>query len=98
MSATLYISDLHLQASEPKLTELAFALFSTVECERLYILGDLFEYWIGDDSVDKTATAISQKLKTLQKRGTDIQVMHGNRDFLLGDEYVSGFGLSLIHI
>ena len=95
MSATLYISDLHLQASEPKLTELAFALFSTVECERLYILGDLFEYWIGDDSVDKTATAISQKLKTLHKRGTDIQVMHGNRDFLLGDEYVSGFGGTL---
>ncbi len=95
MSTTLYISDLHLQASEPKLTELAFELFNTVECERLFILGDLFEYWIGDDSVDKTAASVSQKLKTLQKRGTDIQVMHGNRDFLLGEEYVSGFGGTL---
>ena len=96
MSTTLYISDLHLQASAPKLTELAFELLNTVECERLYILGDLFEYWIGDDSVDKTATTISQKLKALQKRGTDIQVMHGNRDFLLGEDYISGFDGTLV--
>jgi len=96
MSTTLYISDLHLQSSEPKLTELAFELFNKIECERLYILGDLFEYWIGDDSVDKTATDVSQKLKALKKRGTDIQVMHGNRDFLLGEEYVSSFGGTLI--
>ena len=92
MSTTLFISDLHLQSSEPKLTELAFELFNTIECERLYILGDLFEYWIGDDSVDKTAKEVRQKLKTLQKRGTDIKVMHGNRDFLLGEEFVSSFG------
>ena len=96
MSTTLFISDLHLQASTPKLTGLAFELFDTVECERLYILGDLFEYWIGDDSVDKTATAVSRKLKTLTKRGTDIRVMHGNRDFLLGEEYIAGFGGTLV--
>lgn len=96
MSTTLYISDLHLQSSNPKLTELAFELFNTVECEYLYILGDLFEYWIGDDSVDHTADAVSQKLKTLHKRGTEIKVMHGNRDFLLGEEFVSAFGGTLI--
>ncbi len=92
MSTTLYISDLHLQASAPKLTELAFELFNQVECDTLYILGDLFEYWVGDDSVDKTAISVSQKLKTLHQRGTKIIVMHGNRDFLLGDEFVSSFG------
>ena len=96
MSTTLYISDLHLQSSTPKLTELAFELFNKVECERLYILGDLFEYWIGDDSIDQTATAVSQKLKALHERGTDIQVMHGNRDFLLGEEYIKSFGGNLI--
>ncbi len=96
MSTTLYISDLHLQSSTPKLTELAFELFSTVDCECLYILGDLFEYWIGDDCIDHTAEAVSQKLKTLHKRGTEIKVMHGNRDFLLGDEYVNAFGGQLI--
>ena len=96
MSTTLYIADLHLQSSTPKLTELAFELLNTLECEHLFILGDLFEYWIGDDSIDHTAEAVSQKLKTLHKRGTEIKVMHGNRDFLLGDSYVSGFGGTLV--
>lgn len=96
MSTTLYISDLHLQSSTPKLTELAFELFNKVECEHLYILGDLFEYWIGDDSIDQTAAAVSRKLKTLHKQGTNIQVMHGNRDFLLGEEYVASFGGNLV--
>ncbi len=96
MKTTLYISDLHLQASEPKLTELAFELFNHVECDQLYILGDLFEYWIGDDSVDQTAAAVKQKLNTLHNRGTQIHVMHGNRDFLLGEAFITSFGGQLI--
>ncbi len=96
MSTTIYISDLHLQSSAPELTELAFELFNSIECDRLFVLGDLFEYWIGDDSIDQTAEAVSQKLKTLHKRGTEILVMHGNRDFLLGDKYINGFGGSLV--
>ena len=96
MSTTLFISDLHLQSSEPRLTELAFELFDNISCDQLYILGDLFEYWIGDDSVDKTAKSVGSKLKTLHKRGTSIHVMHGNRDFLLGQEFVQGFGGELL--
>ncbi len=96
MSTTLFISDLHLQSDQPQLTELAFALIENIECDHLYIVGDLFEYWLGDDSVDQTASAVSQKLKNLNKRGTAISVMHGNRDFLLGDTFVSGFGGKLI--
>lgn len=96
MSTTLYISDLHLQASTPQLTKLAFGLFDQIECETLFILGDLFEYWIGDDSVDQMAASVSEKLKSVHKRGTDIQVMHGNRDFLLGEEYITGFGGTLV--
>lgn len=96
MKTTLYISDLHLQTSQPGLTELAFKLLDNIECDQLYILGDLFEYWIGDDSIDKTAKSVSQKLKTLHNNGTSIHVMHGNRDFLLGEAFVSGFGGNLI--
>jgi len=96
MSSSLYISDLHLQASEPALTELAFELFKNAECDQLYILGDLFEYWIGDDSVDKTAAEVSQKLKALNDRGTEIIFMHGNRDFLVGEDYVASFNGKLV--
>ena len=96
MSTTLFISDLHLQSSEPRLTELAFELFDNISCDHLYILGDLFEYWIGDDSIDQTAKSVGKKLKQLNERGTSIHVMHGNRDFLLGQEFVQGFGGELL--
>jgi len=96
MPDTVFISDLHLQQSKPELTQLAFALFDKISCEQLYILGDLFEYWIGDDHVDDTAKAVYDKLSALHKRGTKINVMHGNRDFLLGPQYVEGFGGTLI--
>ena len=96
MSSSLYISDLHLQASEPALTELAFELFNKAECDTLYILGDLFEYWIGDDNADKTAIEISNKLKAVNTRGTEIIIMHGNRDFLLGEDYVTTFNGTLV--
>jgi len=96
MPNTVFISDLHLQKSKPELTELAFALFDKVSCDQLYILGDLFEYWIGDDHIGDTARAVSDKLNTLHKQGTKITVMHGNRDFLLGTQYVESFGGELI--
>ena len=95
---TLLISDLHLQASEPEITGLAYALFSHIgnTVENLYILGDLFEYWIGDDACGHTAKEVAIRLKTLCDGGMKITVMHGNRDFLLGEKYVEGFGGSLI--
>ena len=95
---TLLISDLHLQASEPETTGLAFALFAHVanSVDQIYILGDLFEYWIGDDASDHTAREISSRLRLLSNAGVKIQVMHGNRDFLLGEQFVEGFGGTLI--
>lgn len=95
---TLLISDLHLQVSEPETTGLAFALFSHVAnaVDEIYILGDLFEYWIGDDASDHTAREVSSKLRQLSNSGIKIQVMHGNRDFLLGEQFVGGFGGTLI--
>lgn len=96
---TLLISDLHLQASEPEITGLAFALFTHIESsvDHLYILGDLFEYWIGDDAVDHTAKEVAVRLKSLIDDGMKITLMHGNRDFLLGEQYVESFGGTLIH-
>ena len=91
---TLLISDLHLQASEPETTGLAFSLFSHVanSVDQIFILGDLFEYWIGDDASDHTAREVSSRLRALSNSGIIISVMHGNRDFLLGEQYVEGFG------
>lgn len=95
---TLLISDLHLQASEPETIGLAFALFSHVanSVDEIYILGDLFEYWIGDDASDQTALEVSSRLRRLSNSGIKIRLMHGNRDFLLGEHFVEGFGGKLI--
>ncbi|MEM7255923.1 MAG: UDP-2,3-diacylglucosamine diphosphatase [Pseudomonadota bacterium] len=91
---TLLISDLHLQASEPEVTGLAFALFTHVanSVDEIYILGDLFEYWIGDDASDHTAREVASRLRSLSNSGIRISVMHGNRDFLLGEKFVESFG------
>lgn len=95
---TLIISDLHLHASRPELTSLAFSLFDkvAVECDQLYILGDLFEYWLGDDACDNTASEVATHLKAITSQNVSISVMHGNRDFLLGEHYVKSFGGHLI--
>lgn len=95
---TLLISDLHLQASNPELTTLAFSLFDKIakDCDKLYVLGDLFEYWIGDDACDNTALEVGNRLAGLSRTGVNIFVMHGNRDFLLGREYVESFGGELL--
>ncbi len=95
---TLLISDLHLQASEPETTGLAFALFTHVanSVDQIFILGDLFEYWIGDDACDHTAREVSSRLRALSNNGIKITCMHGNRDFLLGEQFVEGFGGKLI--
>jgi UDP-2,3-diacylglucosamine hydrolase len=62
----------------------------------LYILGDLFEAWIGDDAVSKTARRVADAIKVLVSSGTTCHFMHGNRDFLLGEDYASQAGLTLL--
>lgn len=95
---TLIVSDLHLQAKRPELTTLAISLFDqiAVDCEQLYILGDLFEYWIGDDACDNIASEIADHLRNLTKQNVKIFFMHGNRDFLLGEKYVDDIGGTLL--
>lgn len=95
---TLFISDLHLEDSRPRMTELLLGLLSgrAREADALYILGDLFEYWIGDDFVSPTAEAVADATRDLADFGVPVYFMHGNRDFLLGPEYARRAGMELL--
>ena len=95
---TLFISDLHLQDSRPGLLELLKRFLRGPACaaDALYILGDLFEFWIGDDALSPTAQAVGAELARLPEAGTACYFMHGNRDFLLGREYAAQAGLQLL--
>ena len=83
----LFISDLHLSAAKPKRTRLFLTFIETKACEaqRLYILGDLFDAYIGDDDNSSPNREVKAALKTLADCGTQILFQHGNRDFLVGE-------------
>ena len=97
---SLFISDLHLCRSRPAITQqfLTFLRTEATQAEALYILGDLFEYWAGDDDVDDAHhQAIIAGLHRLAATGTNIFFMHGNRDFLLGPVFTDAAGIRLLH-
>ena len=86
---TLLISDLHLDAERPAITEL-FGRFLEDEArgsDALYILGDLFEAWVGDDDPSEVGAFVADRLAALDRAGTPSYFIRGNRDFLLGDAY-----------
>jgi UDP-2,3-diacylglucosamine hydrolase len=95
---TLFISDLHLDASRPHITRLFvdFVHVEAVQASALYILGDLFEAWIGDDADDETADQVADALADLHAQGVPCFFMHGNRDFLLGDAYARRARMTLL--
>lgn len=95
---TLFVSDLHLDASRPRITRL-FVEFVREEASRanaLYILGDLFEAWIGDDADDDTGDEVAAALAALHAQGVPSFFIHGNRDFLLGDAYARRARMTLL--
>jgi UDP-2,3-diacylglucosamine hydrolase len=96
---TLFISDLHLDASRPDITDqfLRFLRDEARSAAALYILGDLFEVWIGDDDPDPEKKRVQSALRDLTRSGVPCFVMHGNRDFLLGRRFCRATGCSLIH-
>jgi UDP-2,3-diacylglucosamine hydrolase len=99
MSHSLFISDLHLCADQPRSMQLfeRFIAGPAAQAEALYILGDLFEYWAGDDDLDDPFhQAICSALRDLGKRGTRIYIMHGNRDFLMDEELGSACDATLL--
>jgi UDP-2,3-diacylglucosamine hydrolase len=99
MKHSLFISDLHLSADRPEVLS-AFAKFlvtTAAQAKALYILGDLFEYWAGDDDLDAPFNRqIVSALANLHAGGTALYLMHGNRDFLMGEALASACGAQLL--
>lgn len=96
--STLFISDLHLHETRPQITRAFFHFLHTqaLGAEQLYILGDFFDAWIGDDDDNALNAEIATELKKLSSAGTQIFLMHGNRDFLLGEKFAAQAGAQLI--
>jgi UDP-2,3-diacylglucosamine hydrolase len=96
--ATLFISDLHIDAARPAISAqfLEFLRTEAREAAALYILGDLFESWIGDDAPDSAQAASIVALRELTDSGVPCFVMHGNRDFLLSRQFCAASGAQLL--
>lgn len=96
--SVLFISDLHLEAERPDITRafLHFLATRARTAEALYILGDFFEAWIGDDGMDEFQHSIARALRELSDTGTRIFLMHGNRDFLIGQAFCREAGCTLL--
>ena len=89
-----FISDLHLQASEPQTLAALERYLSQTPAQALFILGDLFEVWVGDDALQSTSGIEVQVARMLHSASThlDLFIMCGNRDFLMGDRLLAACG------
>lgn len=96
--ATLFIADLHLQTEEPAITAgfLRFLQGEARSADALYILGDLFEAWIGDDDPNPLHREIAAAIKALVDSGVPCFFIHGNRDFLIGKRFARESGMTLL--
>ncbi len=99
MAKTLFISDLHLAPERPDIIRLFvdFMKQQASQAESLYILGDLVEYWLGDDDRAEGLGEVFDCMKQHADNGLKIYLMHGNRDFLMGEQLAERAGCSLIH-
>jgi UDP-2,3-diacylglucosamine hydrolase len=96
--ATLFVSDLHLDPERPEITGL-FGRFLDGEArdaDALYILGDLFEAWVGDDDPSPAGAFVADRLRALVDSGVPVFFIRGNRDFLLGEEYARRAGMTIL--
>ncbi len=96
--ATLFIADLHLSTEEPAITAGFLRLLEgeARTAEALYILGDLFEAWIGDDDPNPLHAAIAAAIRALVESGVPCYFIHGNRDFLIGKRFARQSGMTLL--
>jgi UDP-2,3-diacylglucosamine hydrolase len=96
--AVLFISDLHIDAHRPEIAAhfIEFLRGQARGADALYILGDLFESWVGDDAADAGQSAAIAEIKSLTASGVPCFVMHGNRDFLLGAQFCEAAGAQLL--
>lgn len=97
MTSSLFISDLHLSEATSQIEQ---GLYRFLEekggVHRLFLLGDIFEAWIGDDDDSELAMRFADAMKKLADRGTAISFMRGNRDFLVGETYLKQFSAELL--
>lgn len=99
MGFSLFISDLHLCDSRPEIIDAFIAFLTTTasQADNLYILGDLFEYWPGDDVITTGAhTEIIKALNVLSQTGVEVFLIHGNRDFLLGNAFSKATNVTIL--
>jgi len=94
----LFIADLHLSEARPDLTNafIQFLATKAKQADELYILGDLFEFWIGDDEQSPLQQQITLALKTLSEQGCRLFYSHGNRDFMIGKRFARECGMTLL--
>ena len=95
---TLFISDLHLEDSRPDITDALLHLLAgeARSADALYVLGDLFEAWVGDDDDSTLADTVAVALRAVADAGVAIAFVHGNRDFLIGNDYAQRCGMCLL--
>lgn len=95
---TLFVSDLHIDLAQPEIGQ-QFAEFLAGEArsaEALYILGDLFESWVGDDDPNPHYDEAKQRIRELVDSGVPVFFMHGNRDFMIGKRFARETGVELL--
>jgi UDP-2,3-diacylglucosamine hydrolase len=95
---TLFISDLHLEAGRPDIGRqfLHFLGTEAIAAEALYILGDLFESWVGDDDPDEHYAEMKSAIRAVSDAGVPVFFMHGNRDFMIGDGFAEQTGATIL--
>ena len=96
--AILFISDLHLEPARPDVAQAFFRFMENEapQAEALYILGDFFEVWIGDDLQHEFTDAVKKALRAISDQGIPVYLMHGNRDFLIGNQFATETGCQLL--
>ena len=87
---TLFISDIHISDDYPEIHKQFLDFIKKIDrnINALYILGDLFEYWLGDDDPNPIFKKIEEALKSLSKKNISVFFIHGNRDFLIGNNFL----------
>ena len=95
---TLFISDLHLEADRPDIADqfLRFLETDALHADAVYILGDLFESWVGDDDPNEHYAWIKQALRKLTRKNSPVYFMHGNRDFMIGEKFAEETGVEIL--
>jgi UDP-2,3-diacylglucosamine hydrolase len=95
---TLFISDLHLEADRPDIGDqfLRFLEEEASQADDLYILGDLFEAWVGDDDPNTHYFTVKRALRKLVDNGVPVYFMHGNRDFMIGNRFANETGIKIL--